>query len=324
LKVKVLGSAAGGGFPQWNCNCKNCHGLRSGQLKATARTQSSIAISVDEEKWILFNASPDLRAQLEASPSLQPKRGLRDTGVHAIVLADSQIDHTTGLLLLREGCPLRVYCTDMVAEDLSVGFPIFTMLASWDGGVDHHPIPLDGSTFSVKGVDGIRLTAVPLEGKAPPYSPHRHDPHLGDNVGFIIEDVNAGTSVFYAPGLGEMSERLLDVMRGVDCVMVDGTFWQQDEMLVAGVGSKLASDMGHLPQTGENGMIDWLSRLSGPRKVLIHINNTNPILIEDSPQRAILTAEGIEVAWDGMEVEPCANQAVTGALSSRDGDPAPA
>jgi len=176
----------------------------------------------------------------------------------------------------------------------------------------------------VKGVDGIRLTAVPLEGKAPPYSPHRHDPHLGDNVGFIIEDVNAGTSVFYAPGLGEMSERLLDVMRGVDCVMVDGTFWQQDEMLVAGVGSKLASDMGHLPQTGENGMIDWLSRLSGPRKVLIHINNTNPILIEDSPQRAILTAEGIEVAWDGMEVEPCANQAVTGALSSRDGDPAPA
>lgn len=259
---------------------------------------------MDNDRWILFNASPDLRAQLEASPCLQPKRGLRGSGIHAIVLADSQIDHTTGLLLLREGCPLRVYCTDMVAEDLSVGFPIFTMLASWDGGVDHHLIPVDGSAFSIDGIDGIQLTAVALDGKAPPYSPHRHDPHVGDNVGFIIEDMNAGTSLFYAPGLGEMSERLLEIMRRVDTVMVDGTFWQQDEMMIAGVGSKLASDMGHLPQSGKNGMIEWLNRVSGPRKVLIHINNTNPILIEDSPERAILDAAGIEVAWDGMEIEP--------------------
>lgn len=261
---------------------------------------------MDDERWILFNASPDLRAQLEASPSLQPKRGLRGSGIHAIVLADSQIDHTTGLLLLREGCPLRVYCTDMVAEDLSVGFPIFTMLESWDGGVQHHLIPVDGTAFSVDGIEGLQLTAVALDGKAPPYSPHRHDPHIGDNVGFIIEDNNTGTSVFYAPGLGEMSDRLLEIMRRVDCVMVDGTFWQQDEMIVAGVGSKSASDMGHLPQSGENGMIEWLDRISGPRKVLIHINNTNPILIEDSPQRAILDAAGIEVAWDGMEFEPSA------------------
>lgn len=263
---------------------------------------------MDDERWILFNASPDLRAQLEASPSLQPKRGLRGSGIHAILLADSQIDHTTGLLLLREGCPLSVYCTDMVAEDLSVGFPIFRMLESWDGGVQHHLIPVDGTAFSVDGIEGLQLTAVALDGKAPPYSPHRHDPHIGDNVGFIIEDNNAGTSMFYAPGLGEMSDRLLEIMRRVDCVMVDGTFWQQDEMIVAGVGSKSASDMGHLPQSGENGMIEWLDRISGPRKVLIHINNTNPILIEDSPQRAILDAAGIEVAWDGMEFEPSAGK----------------
>jgi len=258
---------------------------------------------MDDDKWILFNASPDLRAQLEASPRLQPKRGLRDTGIHAIVLADSQIDHTTGLLLLREGCPLSVYCTDMVAEDLSEGFPIFTMLESWDGGVDHHLIPVDGSAFAVQGIDGIEITAVALDGKAPPYSPHRQDPHIGDNVGFIIKDTQDTTSLFYAPGLGEMSASLLDIMRRVDCVMVDGTFWQQDEMIVAGVGSKLARDMGHLPQSGDNGMIEWLGRVSGTRKILIHINNTNPILIEDSPQRAILDAAGIEVAWDGMEIK---------------------
>ena len=304
MKIRVLGSAAGGGFPQWNCNCTNCYGVRAGRINAKARTQSSIAVSMDDEKWILFNASPDLRAQLEASSALQPKRGLRGSGIHAVVLADSQIDHTTGLLLLREGCPLTVYCTDMVAEDLSTGFPIFTMLESWDGGVDHRQIPVDGRAFEVEGIDGIQLTAVTLDGKAPPYSPHRHDPHVGDNVGYIIEDLKAGTSVFYAPGLGEMTDRLLEIMRRVDCLMVDGTFWQQDEMIVAGVGAKLASEMGHLPQSGEQGMIAWLNRIEGPRKVLIHINNTNPILIEDSPQRNVLDKAGIEVAWDGMEFEP--------------------
>jgi pyrroloquinoline quinone biosynthesis protein B len=303
LKVRVLGAAAGGGFPQWNCNCANCYGVRSGRINAKPRTQSSIAVTLDGEKWILFNASPDLRAQLEASPGLQPRRGLRGTGVHAVVLADSQIDHTTGLLFLREGCPLDVYCTDMVAEDLSSGFPIFKMLEAWDGGVNHHLVPVDGESFRVTGIDGIRLTAIALDGKAPPYSPHRHDPHVGDNVGYVIEDTQSGASLFYAPGLGAMSDRLLGIMSQVDCVMVDGTFWQEDEMIVAGVGSKLASQMGHLPQSGSNGMIEWLRRVDRPRKILIHINNTNPILVEDSPERGILSREGIEVAHDGLEFD---------------------
>ena len=303
MKIHVLGSAAGGGFPQWNCNCTNCYGVRSGRIEATARTQSSIAVSLDEERWLLFNASPDLRSQLEATPALQPRRGLRGTGIHAVVLADSQIDHTTGLLLLREGCPLDVYCTDMVAEDLSTGFPIFKMLESWDGGVNHHQIPVDGSSFKVTGMEGLRITAVPLDGKAPPYSPHRHDPHIGDNVGFYIEDTQNNTAIFYAPGLGVMTQRLLDIMMAADCVLVDGTFWQEDEMIVAGVGSKLAAEMGHLPQSGDNGMMQWMNKLTGPRKILIHINNTNPILIEDSIQRQQLTSQGIEVAWDGMAFE---------------------
>jgi pyrroloquinoline quinone biosynthesis protein B len=216
VKVMVLGSAAGGGFPQWNCNCNNCCGVRSGSLDAIPRTQSSIAVSVDGERWILFNASPDIRSQLEANPPLQPKRGRRDTGVHGVVLADSQIDHTTGLLFLREGCPLRVYCTDMVAQDLSTGFPIFVMLQSWDGGVIHTTIPIDGSAFQVIDIEEISITAIPLDGKAPPYSPHRHDPHVGDNVGYLIEDTRSQASLFYAPGLGQMSSALLDMMGGAD------------------------------------------------------------------------------------------------------------
>ncbi|MEK9929024.1 MAG: pyrroloquinoline quinone biosynthesis protein PqqB [Halieaceae bacterium] len=296
----VLGSAAGGGFPQWNCNCNNCCGVRSGSLDAIPRTQSSIAVSVDGERWILFNASPDIRSQLEANPPLQPKRGRRDTGVHGVVLADSQIDHTTGLLFLREGCPLRVYCTDMVAQDLSTGFPIFVMLKSWDGGVIHTTVPIDGSAFQVIDIEEISITAIPLDGKAPPYSPHRHDPHVGDNVGYLIEDTRSQASLFYAPGLGQMSSALLNMMGGADCVMVDGTFWSEDEMQRAGVGTKLASDMGHLPQSGDEGMLHWLSKIPGPRKILIHINNTNPILIENSPERKLVEETGVEVAYDGM------------------------
>ena len=300
MKVMVLGAAAGGGFPQWNCNCHNCCGVRSGSIEAQPRTQSSIAVSADGERWILFNASPDIRAQLEANPPLQPKKGRRDTGIHGIVLADSQIDHTTGLLFLREGCPLSVYCTDMVAQDLSTGFPIFVMLQSWDGGVNHTTVPIDGSAFQVSDIEEISITAVPLEGKAPPYSPHRHDPHVGDNVGYLIEDTRSQASLFYAPGLGQMSSVLLDMMGGADCVMVDGTFWSEDEMQRAGVGTKLASDMGHLPQSGDEGMLNWLSKIQGPRKILIHINNTNPILIENSPERKLVEESGVEVAYDGM------------------------
>lgn len=302
MRIRVLGAAAGGGFPQWNCNCTNCYGVRSGRIKARPRTQSSIAISNDDENWILFNASPDLLTQLEAFPDIQPRRGLRGTGIRGVVLVDSQIDHTTGLLMLREGCPLPVYCTDMVTQDLSSGFPIFEILKSWNGGVDHHRIGTRGEAFQVAGVNGIELQAVPLTGKAPPYSPHRNDPHEGDNIGLIVRDTVSGGSLFYAPGLGEPDERLLKIMADVDCIMVDGTFWQEDEMIVAGVGSKLASEMGHLPQSGEGGMVAQLRPLTDVRKILIHINNTNPILIEDSPQRQILNEEGIEVAYDGLEV----------------------
>lgn len=300
--IQILGSAAGGGFPQWNCNCTNCAGLRAGTLRGQARTQSSIAISDNGVDWILCNASPDIRAQLEAFPALQPARKPRDTAIGAIILLDSQIDHTTGLLTLREGCPHEVWCTEMVHQDLTTGFPLFNMLGHWNGGLKWNPIALDGS-FVIPACPNLVITPIPLRSSAPPYSPHRNDPHPGDNIGLFIEDRHTGGKLFYAPGLGQVSEALLGTMRGADCLLVDGTLWRDDEMRVREVGDKLGSEMGHLPQSGPGGMIEVLDGLPAARKILIHINNTNPILDQDSPERAMLDEHGIEVAFDGMSIE---------------------
>jgi pyrroloquinoline quinone biosynthesis protein B len=300
--VHVLGAAAGGGFPQWNCNCRQCSGVRNLTLKATPRTQSSIAVSADRANWVLFNTSPDILAQLAAFPELQPARALRDTAIRAIVFIDSQIDHTTGLLMLREGCPHQVYCSDMVYEDLCTGFPLFNMLKHWNGGVQRHSIPLDGTPFTIADIDGLEFTALPVTGKAPPYSPHRHDPHVGDNIGMQVRDTRSGKSLFYAPGLAELSPQTLALMEAADCLLVDGTFWRDDEMATVGLGDRKAADMGHLPQSGPGGMLDVLRPLRRPRKILIHINNTNPILDEESAERSTLEEEGIEVAYDGMDI----------------------
>jgi len=302
MKIRVLGSGAGGGFPQWNCNCHNCHRLRHNTMTGKARTQSSIAVSTNNLDWLLLNTSPDIRAQLEAFPAIQPKEGVRDTGITAILLIDSQIDHTTGMLMLREGKPLEVYCTDMVKQDLTTGFPLFTMLKDYCT-VNHHPIPSDGSSFTIPGIDDIRIFANALKSKAPPYSPHRHDPHDGDNIGVIIEQISTGKKLFYSPGLGEIEPHVMIAMQTVDCLMVDGTFWTDDEMCIQQISHKKAREIGHLPQSGQGGMIEILNGVENARKILIHINNTNPILDEDSPQRKILDAAGIEVAFDGMEID---------------------
>lgn len=300
--VRILGSAAGGGFPQWNCNCSNCSGVRNGTLRAQPRTQSSIAISDDGQNWILCNASPDIRAQLESFPALQPARRPRDTAIGAIILLDSQIDHTTGLLTLREGCPHEVWCTEMVHQDLTTGFPLFNMLSHWNGGLRWNPIGLEGQ-FSIDCCPNLLISPIPLRSSAPPYSPHRNDPHPGDNIGLLIEDRRSGGRLFYAPGLGQVSEALCETMRGADCLLVDGTLWRDDEMQVREVGDKLGSEMGHLPQSGPGGMIEVFDGVPGKRKILIHINNTNPILDEDSAERRILDEHGIEVAFDGMDIE---------------------
>ncbi len=301
MRVRVLGSAAGGGFPQWNCNCRNCDAVRKGTLRTRARTQSSIAVSGDGVNWVLFNASPDLLTQYQRFPALQPGRTLRDTAIRSIVLMDAQIDHTTGLLMLREGKPLEIYCTDMAREDLTTGNPLFNILGHYCG-VNWHRVPTDaGQRFTVIGAENLSFTAVALKSKAPPYSPHRDNPHEGDNIGMRIEDRQSGGILFYAPGLGEIEPHLKPFLQEADCVMVDGTFWTDDEMIQLGVSKKRARDIGHLPQSGEGGMIEVLKPLKASRKILIHINNTNPILDEDSDERRQLSAASIEVAYDGLD-----------------------
>jgi pyrroloquinoline quinone biosynthesis protein B len=318
MKIIVLGSAAGGGFPQWNCNCRNCDGLRRGTISASARTQSSIAVSKNGSDWVLVNASPDILAQVRATPALQPalhsSTSRRDTGIAAVMLMDAQVDHVTGLLMLREGKPLPLYCTASVWDDLNNSLPLAPVLSHYCGlrWQQLHTVG-DGPAMlpvQVPGIDGIRFTPLSLTSKAPPYSPHRARPGIGDNIGLLIEDLDKGTSVFYAPGLGAIEPQVEAAMAGADCLLVDGTFWRFDEMIELGFSSKSAADMGHLPQSGEGGMIAVLDKLdartsarkSARRKILIHINNTNPILDDDSPERAILARHGIEVAFDGMEI----------------------
>lgn len=271
-------------------------------MRGKPRTQSSIAVSSNGNNWVLFNTSPDIRAQIEAFPAIQPKQGVRDTGIQAIILIDSQIDHSTGLLILREGKPLEVYCTEMVRQDLSTGFPIFTMLDHYCT-VNHHGIPLDGTAFTIPGIDDLRFFPHALSSKAPPYSPHRYDPHDGDNIGVTIEQISSGKKIYYAPGLGEIEPHVHTAMQQADCLLVDGTFWRDDEMEQAGIAPKKAREIGHLPQSGPGGMIEVLNGIEPTRKILIHINNTNPILDEESAERRTLEEAGIEVAYDGMEID---------------------
>jgi len=248
----------------------------------------------------LINASPDIRVQIESFAALRPGRAARDSAIAAVLLTDAQLDHTIGLLLLREGGQLPVYCTEPVSQDLQRGFPVLTILTHYCG-VQWQPMVPD-QPLQIADQPQLRFTAIPLQSKAPPYSPHRHDPQPGDNVGLVIEDLRSGRTLFYAPGLGTITPAVQNWLERVDCLLVDGTFWRDDELAHAGVGSKAATAMGHLPLSGPGGMLEQLRNCRG-RKVLIHINNTNPILDEDSPERARLAEEGIEVATDGMEIQ---------------------
>ncbi|MBV9622061.1 MAG: pyrroloquinoline quinone biosynthesis protein PqqB [Gammaproteobacteria bacterium] len=305
MKIRVLGSAAGGGFPQWNCNCRNCAGVRHGTLRTQPRTQSSIAVSGHEPgRWALVNASPDLLAQLRAAPALAPGPGRRESPLQGIVLVDAQLDHTAGLLLLRESArPLELWCTDPVAADLTEGHPILRLLPHYCG-LERHRIEPDGRAFTVGGAAGVSWRAFAVPGRPPPFSPRRREPAPGDNLALELIDGTSGRRLFYAPGLGAIDARVWEHLQRADCVLLDGTFWSEEEMIAQGVSGKRAAELGHLPQSGPGGMLEWLRRLpETTRRILIHVNNTNPILDEDSAERAELTRLGVEVANDGLEIE---------------------
>lgn len=303
MKIQVLGSGAGGGLPQFNCNCDNCKAYKEGKKSVKRRTQSSIALSENGEDWVLCNASPDILEQIHNSPFLHPKEK-RETKIKAVVLNDAQIDHTTGLLMLREGCPHEVYCTKEVHEDLNTSFPIFKMLTHWNGGgLKWNEIIPNNQAFTIPVMPNHEFFAVPLISNAPPYSKYRDIPRDGDNIGIIVVNKKTNKKLFYLPGLGVLEKHVFEAMKDADVILIEGTLWTNDEMIKGNFSSKLGTDMGHMPLSGEGGLIEVLDSLKKPRKILIHINNTNPILDEENDEYKELISHGIEVSYDGMSID---------------------
>jgi pyrroloquinoline quinone biosynthesis protein B len=303
--IRVLGSAAGGGFPQWNCGCPNCVGLRSGSIRAIARTQESVAVSADGDSWFLLNASPEIRQQLESFDKLHP-RSLRDTPIQGIVLTNGDLDHTLGLLSLRESQPLALYSTERVHNGFSQGNVLYRTLQRFDGQVTLHALELGAAEqrlLLLNGeASGLSMRAFAAPGKAALHL-DQSDPQPADNIGVLVRDERTGKRLAYIPAVGASSAEVVDAAGSADAVFFDGTFWSSDELIALGASTRRAEDMAHWPIGGEKGSLRFLAGLSASRRVLIHINNSNPMLREDSAERAQVHAAGVEVAFDGMELE---------------------
>jgi pyrroloquinoline quinone biosynthesis protein B len=297
LSAIVLGSAAGGGFPQWNCYCSVCRLAWAGDKRIRARTQSSLAVSADGRHWVLLNASPDLRAQLQATKSLQPRQGPRDSPIAAVVLTGAEVDQTAGLLSLRERQAFALYGTRETLSTVSAN-PIFNVLAP--DIVRRIPMT-PAETVALPGAMEAELFAVP--GKVPLYlEGEQVDPAREDGTTVGIELRAGGARLVYLPGLAKMTPALRPRLDTANVVFLDGTLFTDDEMIVQGTGSKTGRRMGHMPIDGDGGSLAALAGLRA-RRVYIHINNTNPILIEGSPERRKVEAAGWEVGEDGMRIE---------------------
>ncbi len=307
MKIRVLGAAAGGGFPQWNCNHPNSRRARQDDSAARQRTQSSIAISQDGEDWFLFNASPDLRQQINDNNILQPNRDLRHSPIQGVILTNADVDHVAGLLNLRESQALRLYATQRVLDVLQAN-TIFNVLNP--KFVTREAIDLDHSVELMKPDDssmGIKVTPFAVPGKVALWL---EDESKGKNFGSVdedtialeVEDINSGVKFFYMPACAKMTDELANRIRGADMIFFDGTLWVDDEMIRDGVGIKTGQRMGHMSVSGEEGTVASLKDLDIKRKIFIHINTTNPILLDDSEQRKSVESAGWEVSYDGMEI----------------------
>lgn len=314
LRLKILGSAAGGGFPQWNCNYRLSRAARDGVAGVSRRTQSSLAVSADGRGWALFNASPDILRQIAETPELQPRADapLRSTPIRAVVLTNADVDHVAGLLSLRERQPFAIYATAEVLAVLDAN-SIFNVLDP--AVVPRRVLPADDE-FEICDADGrgigVRIESFAVPGKVALYmesSRMESNPlgadfssDSGDTIGVRIARRNGGPA-FYIPGCARIDELLRSRLDGAACVLFDGTVYADDEMIMAGVGAKTGARMGHLAMSGPNGSIAGLERVEIGRRIFVHINNTNPVLDENSAEHAAVRAAGWEVAHDGMEIE---------------------
>lgn len=297
MDVIVLGAAAGGGFPQWNSNAEGCRRARAGDPAAPARTQASIAVSGDGEHWYVVNASPDLRQQINQTRELHPKHGLRSTPIAGVILTGAEVDTITGLLTLREREPFDIFATRPVLDQLDAN-PIFEALDR--NLVARRSIELE-EPIALKGLTA-RLFSVP--GKVPLYAEKGENPasivENGETVGLEVSDGRA--RMLFIPGCARMTDALRTRVEGADLVMFDGTLWQDDEMIRAGLGQKTGQRMGHMSVNDASGTVAAFRDLTIGRKIFIHINNSNPILLAESPERAQVEGSGWDVAYDGMRI----------------------
>lgn len=302
--IRVLGSAAGGGVPQWNCGCLNCREVRQGSARIASRTQDSLAVSEDGKSWFLLNLSPDIRQQIEGFPLLHP-RGPRHSPIQAILLTNGDLDHCLGLFSLRESHPLVVYSTEQVRQGLVESNVIFRTLQRFPEQVTWRLLKL-GREEDLSGQagtpSGLSVLALPVPGKLPVHLEGLRSPDPEDNVGLWIRERATGRLAAYAPGVASVDERFRQAVEGADCLFFDGTFWSSDELIRLGLSTRRAEDMAHLPIDGPAGSLTWLAGLTTQRKIYTHINNTNPILLADSPERRAVEEAGCGVAMDGLEV----------------------
>jgi pyrroloquinoline quinone biosynthesis protein B len=312
MHVKILGSAAGGGFPQWNCLCPNCRAVRAGTFPGKARTQTQVAISADGHSWFPLGASPDLRAQIEATPELHPQEQIppnpRHSPIAGVVLANADVDHTLGLLLLRELHPFRVHCTKSVRRILTKDNSMFAMLQRVPDQVTWNEFA-PGTSFPLLHAAGdpsaLRCLPLPLGNHYPAYvsSPRRSQLALFEaSLGLILESPS-GKRLAYMPAVPQIDLGLLKQLESADVLLFDGTFWSDDELIRIQGSGQTALEMGHVPVSSAEGSLSKLARLRHPRKIYLHINNTNPMLNESGPEYAQVRESGWEIAEDGWRFD---------------------
>jgi pyrroloquinoline quinone biosynthesis protein B len=300
MQVKILGSAAGGGFPQWNCACPNCRAVRLGQFAGKSRSQTQVAVSADGASWFLLGASPDLRYQIESSPELHPRDGTRNSPIRGVVLAGADLDHVLGLLLMRELQPFRVHAADSVIGILRESNSMFGMLNRVADQVQWQTIRAGESfTLQAPASEGknIRCQAVLVSSHYPAYA--KPAQKSGEAVLGLVLTSSSGATMGLFPQLARLTAELKSVFERLDCLLLDGTFWSDDELIRLQGSGQSARAMGHIPVGGGDGTLQQLAGLSKPRKMYIHINNTNPMLNEAGPEYRAVREAGWELAEDG-------------------------
>ncbi len=305
--VKILGSGAGGGFPQWNCNCRNCRAVRAGAPGFARRSQSSVAVSDDGRDWLLLNASPDLREQLAATPELapDPHGPARASPIKSVVLVNGDVDAVAGLLHMREAQPFSVYATAPVLETLAANRIFAVLDARW---VERRILPL-GTPAAISGAGtelGLSVEAFAVPGKVALYledaAVANFGTRPGDTIGLKVTQAPGGAAVFFIPACASVDEDLRARLRGAALVLFDGTLWRDDEMLEQGLMAKTGARMGHMSMSGPDGSIAAFDGLDVERKIFVHINNSNPTLDAGSRERAAAERAGWTIGEDGMEI----------------------